>query len=134
MGHLEGKASKYSATETATNSSSVVVNSYRGLLHKVSLRIEGALPANRPQISDVYLKLVLIEQLEDTAAHVVDPLDKTLMEFTQLQSLLNLPDDDVLALVVPTNAGPLKLQGSSKKAAHSLERGAFFAFCRHGLS
>ena len=132
IGHLSNTKSEYVATDTVTKSSSIVINSDRGLLHKASLQITGPSSIKATREEDAYLVLKLAEQLVDSNVEPIDPLDRSLMEFVQTEAILTLPEDDIVALVVPTCAGPLSFR-SSRKDMHSSDRGTtkvFLMRCR----
>lgn len=99
-----------------------MINSYKGSLHKASLQVTGPSSSRDIKAEDAYLVLKLAEQLSDASVEPIDPLDRSLMEFVQTDAILNLYEDDIVALVVPTCAGPLALR-TSKKDTHSSDKG-----------
>lgn len=118
----ESGSSDYTARDTATGTSTVVVNSYTGLLHKRTLKIDAGSAIDGQHAERIYLVLKLVGQSEQPVLSTPDLLERGLMEFVHTHTLLALPADGVLALVVPTYAGPLELQ-SSRKGNHSVQKG-----------
>lgn len=119
---LSGKnaSSQYIARDTATNASTTVINSYTGLLHKRTLKVDARHSTIVGEKEGLYLVLKLVQP-----GHPVLPdvnlLSQGLMDFVRVEGLLKLSDEEVLAVVVPTYAGPLTLQGS-KRGNHSTQR------------
>lgn len=110
-------------TDASSGLDTMIISSYQGSLHRVSLRVDSPVSGEIGSNGRMYLELNLVEQLEDSVGRPRDPLDAKLMDFVQTGTLLHLSEEEIVALVVPTHAGPLTLS-AAKKGSHSPRRGA----------
>lgn len=84
--------------------------------------MKGPAAARNPKIDHAYLVLRLAGQHDEHAMSQLDHQDSALMRFVKATSLLEIPDDEIVGLVVPTYAGPVSLT-AAKNGDHAVDRG-----------